>query len=77
MLRSYLYVGIAIAALAVVIGAFGVGVRMERGAAESRMREQLVEQITERGKIDEAVKDMSADDVCRKLDGVWRDGKCE
>lgn len=77
MLKLYPILGAVAAALVVIGVAYYVGRTDEAADAKSKAREQLVDQITERGKIDDDVKGMSASDVCRKLDGVWNNGKCE
>lgn len=77
MIAKYLYAGIVVAALVIVTGAYVKGRSDGRSSAEADARKGIVNQLTERGKIDEDIQGMSADQLCRKLDGVWRNDRCE
>lgn len=77
MLNRYVYVAIAVAALAAISGAYLKGRSDGDLVAQATARKQVVEQLTERNRINENVSRMSAADLCRKLDGVYIDGECQ
>lgn len=58
-------------------GAYLKGRADGRAISEGEIRADLVEQLTDRGKTDEDVSRMSADELCRDLGGVFRDGRCD
>lgn len=58
-------------------GAYLKGRADGRAITAGEIRADLVEQLTDRGKTDEDVSHMSADDLCRDLGGVFRDGRCD
>ena len=68
-------VALAFAALATIGLAYFKGRADGDALAEADARRQVVEQITERNEINEAVSGMSAADLCRELGGVF-DGQC-
>lgn len=77
MLKPYLYAG---AVLAVITGATGLylkGQHDAKAAAKAEARKELLEQMTERDKVNENISRMSAAGLCRELDGVWNNGQCE
>lgn len=77
MFRPYLYAGIALAVIGAATGLYVKGQHDARAAAKAEARKELIEQMSERNKIDEKVSRMSAADLCRELGGVWRNGQCE
>lgn len=58
-------------------GAYLKGRADGRAISEGEIRAGLVEQLTDRGKTDEDVSRMPADELCRELGGVFRDGRCD
>lgn len=73
---------VALGALTAVVmlsigGAYLKGRADGRAISEGEIRADLVEQLTDRGKTDEDVSRMSADELCRDLGGVFRDGRCD
>ena len=58
-------------------GAYLKGRADGRAITAGEIRADLVQQLTDRGKTDEDVSRMSADELCRDLGGVFRDGRCE
>nr|WP_099058146.1 hypothetical protein [Rhizobium sp. ACO-34A] len=58
-------------------GAYLKGRSDGRAITEGEIRADLVQQLTDRGKTDEDVSRMSADELCRDLGGVFRGGRCE
>lgn len=64
-------------ALAMIGGAYFKGQADGDALARADARRQVVEQITERNRIDESVSGMSAADLCRELGGVFQDGRCD
>lgn len=77
MLSRYVYIAIAVAALAAIGGAYLKGRSDGDLLAQANARKQLVERLTERNKINENVSRMSAADLCRQLGGVYIDGECQ
>lgn len=67
-----------IGAVVVIVGGVYLKGRSDASeAAKSAARKQLVEQITERNEINEAVSNLSAADLCVKLGGVYAEGECK
>ncbi len=64
-------------ALLSIGGAYLKGRSDGRAITEGEIRAALVQQLTDRGKTDEDVSRMSADELCRELGGVFRDGRCD
>lgn len=77
MLKQYIYAGVGIAVVIAVGVAYMKGRTDGDLIAQANARKQLVEQLTERNKINEDVSNMSAADLCRQLGGVWAHGQCE
>ena len=77
MLSRYVYIAVAVAALAAISGAYIKGRSDGDLLAQANARKQLVEQLTERNKINENVSRMSAADLCRQLGGVYVNGECQ
>lgn len=77
MLSRYVYIAVAVAALAAIGGAYLKGRSDGDLLAQANARKQLVEQLTERNKINENVSRMSAADLCRQLGGVYVNGECQ
>lgn len=48
-----------------------------QASALNAAREQLVEQLNERGKIDGVVEQLDNSGLCRAFGRVWRNGQCE
>lgn len=66
---------LAVAGLLLIGVAYFKGRSDGDALAQANARRQVVEQITERNQINEAVSGMSAADLCRELGGVF-DGQC-
>ena len=77
MIARYVYVAVAVAGLAAIGGAYLKGRSDGDLAAQAKARQQIVEQLTERNRINENVSRMSAADLCRQLGGVFVNGQCE
>ncbi len=77
MFKPYVGIAIAVATAVALGGAFYLGGKSERDAAKAEARKQIVDQMTERGKIDDEVQGMSPATLCLRLGGVWNNGKCE
>lgn len=77
MLKSYVYIAVALAVVLALGGAYIKGRSDGDMIAQANARKQLVEQLTERNKINENVSRMSAAGLCHQLGGVWNDGQCE
>lgn len=77
MLSRYVYIGVAVAAMLAIGGAYFKGRTDGDLIAQANARKQLVEQLTERNRIDERVKGMSSADLCRELGGVYSNGECQ
>ena len=48
-----------------------------RALSEADTKTDVIRQLKERNLTDEDVSRLSAADLCRELDGVFRDGRCE
>ncbi len=72
---------VVLGALATVIAVAGAMYMKGRGdgyaSAQVEARQQLIDQITERNRIDEDVRNMSSADLCRRLGGVYVNGECQ
>lgn len=77
MLKPYVYIAAALAIAAALGGVYMKGRSDESNAAQAKARQQIVEQLTERNRINENVSRMSASDLCRQLGGVFVNGQCE
>lgn len=77
MTRLAIAAGVLLALALVLLAVFRAGQDQERAEQEARAARALTEQIKDRSLIDEQVDRMSADDLCRELGGVQRNGKCE
>lgn len=77
MFKSYTHIAIAVAAAVALGGVYAKGRHDGQVAAQADAREQLVDQLTERNKINENVSRMSAADLCRELGGVYNNGECK
>lgn len=77
MIARYVYIAVAAAGLLAIGGAYMKGRTDGDVAAQAKARQQIVEQLTERNKINEGVSRMSASDLCRQLGGVYANGQCE
>jgi hypothetical protein len=78
MIPAKTWVTIALVGLALtsVGGAYIKGRFDGDAAAQAKARQQLVEQLTERNRVNESVSRMSSADLCRSLGGVFVDGVC-
>lgn len=75
--QRYVVAGLVVAALVVSGAAYFKG-RMDGDAmAQAAARKQIVEQLTERNRINESVSRMSSADLCRRLGGVFVDNECQ
>jgi hypothetical protein len=67
----------------IVVLGFTNGTTYFKGRADGSAIEQanarrlVIEQLTERNRINETVQGMSAADLCRELGGVYVDGGCD
>lgn len=77
MLSRYAYIAVAVAGLLAIGGAYLKGRSDGDMLAQAAARKQVVEQLTERNKINENVSRMSAADLCRQLGGVYVNGECQ
>lgn len=77
MTRLAIVAAVVVALALVLLAAFRAGQDQERAKRAARDARELTEQIKDRGLIDDQVERMSTADLCRKLGGVWRNGKCE
>lgn len=77
MIARYVYIAVVVAALLAIGGAYVKGRSDGDTAAQAKARQQIVEQLTERNRINENVSRMSAADLCRQLGGVYTNGQCE
>lgn len=77
MLAKYVYIAVAVGALAIVAGAYVKGRSDASAKAEADTRGKIVDQLTERNQIDDKIKSLSAGQLCVRLGGVWRDERCE
>lgn len=77
MIARYVYIAVAVAGLAAIGGAYMKGRHDGDLAAQAKARQQIVEQLTERNRINESVSRMSASDLCRQLGGVFVNWQCE
>lgn len=75
--KTLIMVGAIVVALGAIGGAYLKGRSDENRAAEVQARRDVVEQITERNRINDNVSRMSASDLCRQLGGVFVNGICE
>lgn len=77
MLKPYLYAGVVLAIIGAAIGLYVKGQHDAKAAAKAEARKELLEQMAESDKVNENISRMSAAELCRELDGVWRNGQCE
>lgn len=77
MLKPYLYAGVVLTIIGAGTGLYVKGQHDAKAAAKAEARKELLEQMTERDKVNENVSRMSAAELCRELGGVWRNGQCE
>lgn len=77
MIRVYAVIGILIGAGLLLGAIYQTGRSDEKAKAIARDNRELVEQIKDRSLIDDQVNSMSPADLCRQLDGVLVDGKCQ
>ena len=77
MLKPYLIGGVVLALMALVAGAYIKGRSDKSGEAEAEARRVIVERLEQRAKTNAQVKNLSVDDVCRDLGGVFTDGECK
>jgi hypothetical protein len=77
MLSRYVYIAAAVAGLLAIGGAYLKGRSDGDMIAQANARKQIVEQLTERNRINENVSRMSAADLCRQLGGVYVNGECQ
>lgn len=76
MTNIYLLIGAAVAAILVGSGIYFKGRADGETIAQSETRKQIVEQITERNRINEDVSRMPASVLCKRLGGVFENGQC-
>lgn len=70
--------GVVTALVLLAIGGAYVKGRADASAAATiAAKNELIDQLNERGKIDGTVEKMPAADLCLQLGGMWRDGICE
>lgn len=77
MLKPYVYIAAVVAVVVALGGVYMKGRHDGDMIAQANARKQLVEQLTERNKINENVSRMSAADLCRQLGGVYVNGGCQ
>lgn len=77
MIRVYAAIGILIGAGLLLGAIYQMGRSDEKAKVAARDNRELVEQIKDRSLIDDQVNRMSPADLCRQLDGVLVDGKCQ
>jgi hypothetical protein len=77
MTRLAIAAGLVVAIGLVLLAAYRAGQDGERSKAAARDARELTEQVKDRSQTDEEVDRMSAADLCARLGGLWRNGKCE
>lgn len=75
--KTWITIALVGLALTSVAGAYVKGRFDGDAAAQAKARQQVVEQLTERNRINENVSGMSSADLCRSLGGVFVDGVCQ
>lgn len=75
--KTWITIALVGLALTSVGGAYVKGRFDGDAAAQAKARQQVIEQLTERNRINENVSGMSASDLCRSLGGVFVDGVCQ
>lgn len=75
--KTWITIALVGLALTSVGGAYVKGRFDGDAAAQAKARQQVIEQLTERNRINENVSGMSSADLCRSLGGVFVDGVCQ
>lgn len=77
MTRLAIAAGLVAAIALATLAVFRAGQDSERSKTAARDARELTEQVKDRSLTDDQVDRMSAADLCARLNGVWRNGKCE
>lgn len=77
MPNIYVLGGAAIAFVIYTGAVFFEGRHSAESNAKAQARKELVEQLSERSKIDGQVQKLDGAGVCIALGGVWNNGECE